>query len=186
MSRLQIGPAVLMVPDHGGTEVETTDMGGDAQHALEVAGVVAAGDVLLELTYQRWEDGGQCAVTSRVDSPPEYERLVNRLRMGVRASDDGTDVCELGIAKWDHKNPFGSMRQATVADLDAALDGSASAFLVEAGALDTGTRAEVLGDQGRRRNYLCARFPAGDPLGPLVAFVITRIVPMLRKQGVSE
>ena len=146
MSRFQIGPAVLMVPEHAGTEVETTDMGGNPQQAVEVAGVVAAGDVLLELTHQRWEGGGQCVVTSRVDSPPAYDRVVNRLRMGIFANDDGTDVCELAIAKWDHKNPFGSMRQATMADLDATLEGSASAFLVEAGALDLGT---ALGGAGR-------------------------------------
>lgn len=186
MSRFQIGPAVLMVPEHAGTEVETTDMGGNTQQAVEVAGVVAAGDVLLELTHQRWEGGGQCVVTSRVDSPPAYDRLVNRLRMGILPNDDGTDVCELAIAKWDHKNPFGSMRQATMADLDAPLERSASALLVEAGALDLGLRSEVLADEGRRRNYLCARFPSGDAVGPLAAFVITRVVPMLREQGVSE
>lgn len=185
MSRFQIGAAVLMLPEHGGHEVETTDMTGSPQTAREIAGVAAADHVLLEVTHQRWDGGGQCFVSSRAESPPAYDRLVGRLRMGVRDIGDGTEFCELAMAKWDDRNPFGSMRQATLADLDTALGGSATALLVEAGALEVGTRLEVLGDIGKRRNYLCVRFPSETAEGPLTAFVITRVVPMLRQQGVT-
>src|SRR3954447_1713682 len=114
MSRLEIGPAVLLVPEHAGTDVDTVDMAGVAQRAVEVAGVVAVPGtgVLLEVACQRWDGGGQCMVTSRGDSPPAYDRLVNRLRMSVMTNEDGTDFCELGVARWDEKNPFGSIRQA--------------------------------------------------------------------------
>ena len=69
---------------------------------------------------------------------------------------------------------------ATIAELDDTLGGSVEAILVEAGCLGFGKRAEVLSDTSKRRNRLCARFPATEPLVPLAVYTLTRILPIHR------
>lgn len=184
MSRFEIGPIVLMVPDHAGIGVEATDFEGASHHAVEAAGVVA-GDpgMLLETVHQGWDLGGQAFVASRGDSSPGYDRLVGRLRLGMKSAAPGVQFCELGIVQSDAKNPFGSVRQATLTELDFLLGDSAAALFTEAGALDVGTREEVLGDTSRRRNYLCVTFQSGDSTVPLVAHTLTRVLPVFLREA---
>ena len=48
------------------------------------------------------------------------------------------------------------------------------------GATDVGTRADVIGDEGKRRGFMCA---VGDPTAkhlPVVARFLTRVLPLGR------
>ncbi|WP_121258926.1 hypothetical protein [Nocardioides ferulae] len=116
---------------------------------------------------------------SRGDSPPEYDRLLHGERLGVKSLGDGTDLVEADLMRWDATKGWGGSTMATPAELDDTLGGSAEALLVEAGGLAFGKRAEVFGDTSRRRNRLCATFPATEPLGPLAVYVLTRILPIV-------
>jgi hypothetical protein len=52
------------------------------------------------------------------------------------------------------------------------------------GAHDVGARAAVLGDTGKSRNLVCASFDWETSDVPALAFILTRVCPLLR--GVSS
>jgi len=53
VSKFHIGKATLMVPDHGGRELQVTDFGGETHDAWEMPAVVAAPRGLLrEIAYE--------------------------------------------------------------------------------------------------------------------------------------
>ncbi|MCA9644738.1 MAG: hypothetical protein KC492_28805 [Myxococcales bacterium] len=64
--------------------------------------------------------------------------------------------------------------------MDELLGESAEALLVQAGALDVGTREELLNETNRNRGQLAAIFEAHEPLGPLALYTLTRVLPIHR------
>jgi hypothetical protein len=189
MSKVNVGPATLLIPEHAGREVQTTTMTGDPCEGVEVAAVVAApGNVLLEIAHHRWDGGGKVIALSRGESAPAYDRLLHGARMSVLDKGDGTEIVEAGLLAWDPgQGPqgWGNPKQATLEQLDGLLGRSAAALLVEAGALDVGTRQQVFGDTSKRRNWLCVSFPAGDPVVPLATYTLTRVLPIIRAGGAA-
>jgi hypothetical protein len=184
VSRLELGPLVVMVPEHAGREVDATDFSGETHVAQEFPAAVAGpGNVLIELAYRRWDEAGHVVTLSRGDSPPAYDRLVSGVRMGVQDLGDGRDFCELDKLSWDRQKAWGTMKSAQQIDFDRMLRESAEVVLVEAGAFNFGSREQVLGDESRRRNRLCTTFPAYDPVAPLVAYALTRILPIFAAEG---
>jgi hypothetical protein len=185
VSRVELGQAVLLVPDHAGRQIETTTMTGDPRRGVETAAVVASADgqTLLEVAHHRWEEGGKVVALNRGESPPAYDRLLHGARLGVQARGDGTDMVEAGLLAWDKTKGaqgWGNPKQALLEHLDRLIGGSAAAVLVGAGAYDIGTRAAVFGDTSKRRNWLCVLCPAGDPVVPLMTYALTRVLPILR------
>jgi hypothetical protein len=185
VSRFELGPSVLLVPEHAGREVETATMTGDTRPGFETAAVVASGggQALLEVAHHRWDEGGKVVTLSRGESPPAYDRLLHGARLGVQDRGDGTDMVEAGILAWDKTKGaqgWGNPKQSSLEHLDSLIGGSAAALLVGAGAYDIGTRAAVFGDTSKRRNWLCVLCPAGDPVVPLMTYALTRILPILR------
>lgn len=186
MSRLIVGDAVLLFPEHAGRDVDVTDFGGVTHPAREwPAVVIGLGGLLAEIAYQRWEDAGKIVMLSRGDSAPSYDRLMHGERLGIKVLDDGTEFVEADLLRWDPAKKWGGATMATPDELDATLGASAEALLVEAGGLAFGKRSEVLGDTSKRRNRLCATFPAGEPVGPLAVYVLTRILPILATEVAS-
>lgn len=190
MSRLQIGPTTLLVPDHGGREVQVSDFGGDAHNAWEIPAVVAAPDgLLMEIAYRRWDGAGAVVALNRGDSAPAYDRLLRGERLSVKADGDGTDHVVADLLHWDPATgPYGwgSCKKATPDDLSTTLGQAADALLFEVGALDFGTRSKVLGDTSNAyKNRLAVVFPARQPLGPLAVYVMTRVLPIVRARLAS-
>jgi hypothetical protein len=181
MARLDIGPLVLLLPDAAGREITVKDFGGEERDALESpALVVGPDDLLLEAAYRRWDDGGMVVLLSRGDSAPAFDRLLHGERLGVNAQGDGTEFVEADLLRWDHQAHWGGSTMATISELDETMGAPVEAMLVEAGCVGFGTRAQVLSDAGKRRNRLCARFPATEPLGALAVYTLTRILPIAR------
>lgn len=181
MSRIAIGPAVLMVPDHAGREVEVADFAGTKHQAQETPAAVAGPyGMLFELAYRRWQSEGQVVMLSRGDSSPAFDRLLHGVRLGVKGLEDGTEFCEVDLLRWEGGAGWGNVSMVVPNELDLELGDSTETLMVEAGALAFGTRAEVLNDTSRRRNRLCATFPAEEPMGPLTVYVLTRILPILK------
>jgi hypothetical protein len=179
MARLQIGPLALLVPERGGREVNVKDFAGNDQLAWETpAVVVGPEDLLLEAGYRRWDDGGMVVLLSRGDSHPAFDRLLHGERLGVKAENSGTEFVEADLLRWNLEENWGGSRMATIAELDDTLGSSAEALFVEAGCLGFGRRADVLGDDSMRRNRLCARFAATEPVGALAVYTLTRILPI--------
>lgn len=187
MSRIGVGPLVLLIPDAVVRWVTTKDMAGHEVEAFEVPAVVAGpGSTLLEVAYRRWDQEGQITTVSRGDSHAAFDRLTHGARLGVRDRDDGTDACDVGLLRWDPDTGtkgWGNPSKATVDELDATLADSSAALLLEAGSHAFGDRASTLGDNSPRRNWLTATFPSGDPLGPLTVYAMTRVLPIVRAMG---
>src|SRR5689334_18965985 len=102
MSRFQVGAATLLVPDHGGRELQVPDLGGETQDAWEMAAVVAAPDgLLMEIAYRRWDGGGAVVALSRGDSAPAYDRLLHGGRLSVMAREDGAEHVKADLLHWD-------------------------------------------------------------------------------------
>jgi hypothetical protein len=189
MSRFEIGPATLLVPDHGGRELQVTDFGGEVHDAWEMPAVVAAPGLLMEIAYQRWEGAGAVIALSRGDSAPAYDRLLQGERLSVKAREDGAEHVVADLLQWDPTegpNGWGSAKKATPEELDSTLGGSAETLFFEAGALDFGTRARVLGDRSNAyKNRLAVVFPGYQPLGPLAVYVLTRVLPIVKARLAS-
>lgn len=179
MARLEIGPLALLVSERAGREVTVKDFTGVDQLAWETPAIVVGPQgLLLEAAYRRWDEAGMVVLLSRGDSSPAFDRLLHGERLGVKAEHDGTEFVEADLLHWSAKDNWGGSRMATAAELDDTLGRSAEALLVEAGCLGFGKRADVLLDDSRRRNRLCARFAATEPVGPLAVYSLTRILPI--------
>lgn len=122
---------------------------------------------------ERWVD------VQSVRTPfPLLNRLDGRFRMSISDGGGATSVCSLLMArpKLDGKV---SLVPASLRELTVRLPVSVPAELRQAGALDVGSRLAVLGDSGRTRETLVATFPDDNEHVPLLAYALTRILPLL-------
>jgi superfamily I DNA/RNA helicase/RNA polymerase-binding transcription factor DksA len=110
---------------------------------------------------------------------PKWQRIVHRLKMGVKRLEDETWMMELRQAQTDDR---GWARRASVswAELQIASGMDVGAKLMELGAMAVGTRAVVHGETNKRLNQLCVRFGQPNKVVPVAAFVLATIHPMLR------
>lgn len=69
---------------------------------------------------------------------------------------------------------------ASQKELDEGAGLNVRTALVQAGARQIGTKVQLLHEAGTRRNYLCAIFPVEERLVPVVAFLLTRVLPLQR------
>jgi hypothetical protein len=180
--RIGIGRVVLLVAHHAQRQIDVEDMLGMPRRAVETPAVVAGPqETLLELAHHRWDDGGQVVCRSRTDSAPAFDRLLHGARLGVQDVGGGTDACEVRLLHWEPGKGWGNVRKATREQLDHVLEDDVADLLIGCGALDLGTKEEVLFDDGRRRNDLAATFPAGDPVVPLAVYTVTRVLPIIQQ-----
>ena len=125
---------------------------------------------------------GECWVEARriESSSPWLRNLDGRLRLTI-ASTSQVQWTELRHARaksagWS--NLFG----ATLSELDSGARVSVAQELRAVGALDLGSRRVVLGDEGRRRGALCASFENGNDAVPVLAFLLTRVMPLAHQE----
>ena len=138
-------------------------------HELELAFVEAA-------NRERWVE---CyAVTSSVRLLSRVER---RLRLTVETASTG-DWCELRQAR-PKGGTWANLFKANVVELDAGAGIAVAEELRRAGAARVGTGRDLLGDSGQRQTFLCVDFPRENLFAPIVAFLLTRAVPLLRARG---
>ena len=180
--RVLLGDLTLLVAHHAVTDVEVTTADGvDVRARRTPALVIGPEETLLEIAHDHWGDGGQVVCLARGDSAPAFDRLVRGLRLGVAPVPfEGLEMSEARLLEWDSTRSWGNVRQATVAELDDAAGGSVADLLAPHGVVDWGTRADVLGDCGRRRNFVAATFSWGSAVPPLCVYVLTRVVPLTR------
>jgi hypothetical protein len=123
-------------------------------------------------------DVGQVVCTSRNKSPQVWDDVVQRLRIGIRDAGEGMWTMELRSAV----RPGGGRATRNVWSLSEFREKtglSLEAALKSYGAEAVGTRAEVLDDTGKNRNFPCALFSAGDSLVPAAAWVLVTLRTLL-------
>lgn len=138
---------------------------------------------VFEIGLTSWEHGDRdVRCFSRLAGPAKYDRLTNGARLGVASKRQGEWDCELGILR-HQRTGLPTIVRAGWTDFDSVLGSSAAELLLDLGATATGTKEEVLADAGRRRAYLVMVSPEGEPVPPLAAYVLTRVLPLLSGFG---
>jgi hypothetical protein len=134
----------------------------------------------LDLLSIRAENLERWIEARRIESPSPWVRnLDGRLRLTIGRASSGEHWCELRQAQpkgagWS--NLFG----ASLEELDRGASVSVARELRVAGARDIGTRATVLGEEGRRRSSLCVLFDWENEAVAVLAFLLTRVLPLSR------
>ena len=138
---------------------------------------------ILEIGLTSWEHGDRDVRSfSRLAGPLAYDRLIKGARLGVATKREGEWDCELGILS-QHADRHSTVVKAAWPDLDAVLGSSARTLLLSAGARDAGTKEQVLSGTGKRRSYLVMVCDEGLTLPPLVAYTLTRVLPLMSGFG---
>jgi hypothetical protein len=132
----------------------------------------------LELAYLAAPNGERWVQCQKVDSPVRLlDSVEDRLRLTIQ-SVNGHDWCELRQARATGER-WSSLFKPTFAELDEAAEADVNRELRSAGAVNVGTREALLGDTSRRRTFPCVVFERGDEHVPVLAFVLTRVLPLL-------
>ena len=144
--------------------------------------ITGAGGVNIALEVIAINEGdspevGQVMAASRLDSPENWDGVVQRLRIGMRDAGEGRWTMDLRTAV---RSPGGRpTRNVKSLEDYAALTGlDLKAELMRHGAVDVGIRQQLLGDEGRCTRYPAVLFKAGDVVVPAVAWTLMTLVPL--------
>lgn len=186
MDNIEVGAASIALAD-GQVEVSGQAFSGEVLTGFASgASVTTADGAILEVGHVAWSSGERDVRTfSRLTGPTVYDRLTKGCRLGVSRTDDGLWMCELGIVTY-HADKQPTVIQARPEDLEEALRGDVRDLLERSGARAYGRREDIIGDAGRRRNYLAVTFSDIAAPVPFVAYVLTRVLPLMTgfgKQG---
>ena len=110
-------------------------------------------------------------------SPEGYQRLGHGLRLGVDRLSRGRAVCEVRVALLKD-GAWSNMYKTTLEEMRELLGSPLPSFLKRFGAIDVGTKADLLGETGNKRNELCVIFEDNNSYVPAVTFFVTRILPI--------
>jgi hypothetical protein len=128
-------------------------------------------------TGERWVSGGDM-----FETPMPLSRLRQGLRMSVNKIDGGS-MAELRQARISNDNGWSNLFQASATEMDGGAGVDVEATLRAFGATGFGTRFDVLGEAGVRRNYLCMTMPEENEDAPAVAHFLTKVLPLSRGVG---
>jgi hypothetical protein len=158
--------------------------GGDSQvGTAAVAGVTGGGGVAVDVAVITWAAGSrEVAAIDCHGSPPRIQRLARGGRMGIHVASDTQEWMELRISRLTSAD-WSSEFQTTLPELKMVTRLAVGERLSELGATALGTRADVLGESGRRRNELAVVFPRADFAVPVAAYCCVRVLPLLYAHG---
>ncbi|HWQ25107.1 MAG TPA: hypothetical protein VNK94_13475 [Gaiellaceae bacterium] len=105
-------------------------------------------------------------------------RLEGRLRLTID-SQRSFSTCALRLAAPKGES-WANLRDASLAELGEAAGVAVGRELRGVGALEVGTKGAILGETGRTRKRLIATFPDDNEHVPVLAFVLTRLAPLVR------
>ena len=128
-------------------------------------------------TGERWVSGGDM-----FETPMPLSRLRQGLRMSVNKIDGGC-MAELRQARISNDNGWSNLFQASATEMDGGAGVDVEATLRAFGATGFGTRFDVVGEAGVRRNYLCMTMPEENEDAPAVAHFLTKVLPLTKGVG---
>jgi hypothetical protein len=138
---------------------------------------------LLEIATIYWDSGDRDVRTiTRLAGPVAYDRLTKGLRLGVSTSPGTGFFCELGIAT-HHTDKQPTVVRALPEDLELMLGQDVGAMFASLGATAYGTREDIMGETNKRRFYLGVTFPDSAVDVPIAAYVLTRVLPIMKGFG---
>lgn len=139
-------------------------------------------EINLLLGYADFINGERDIRTQEVSKDfTKYGRLIHGLRLAIQPVPENPRLCYAELRQAIPKDPFDKHETLhptiSESDLDDGAGLSVFESLRQTGA-DVGTKAELLGETGKRSPYLCVRFPKDNIWAPVVAYTATRILPM--------
>lgn len=141
--------------------------------------------LFIEVAHAVWDNGDMDVRAVRVEGGTRALRRLEHssLRLGIRELEDDYSCVELRQARVKANDPsqWSSVRQATKEQLDEGSGLDVFHILRDAGARDIGIKEQILLASDKTKNRLCAIFEADNRILPVVAFVITRVLPLLNE-----
>lgn len=127
-------------------------------------------------------------VISAHDSPQCIQRLVHGLRAGIHPIPDGTArpqkvFMELRQARIIDDPDWPRLKKVPIEVLDEGAGVQISDVLHGLGADSVDTRRGTWGDTSNRRGDLCVGFMEDDVVIPLAAYALTRVAPLIERDG---
>ena len=122
----------------------------------------------------------ECPLPQALGGPRPLKRLERGGRLSVLPT-GSQEYVELQVSRIDPNSPelWSSTHKATNEDFEHLAGDDWQRSLLDVGASNVGPRESVIGDDGRRRGFLCAVLGDGDFPLPVVAYSLTRILPLL-------
>lgn len=147
--------------------------------ALAVGFAVVHPDVELELRLLAATNGERWVEARNIRSFLTYvPRLEGRLRLTIDPH-GAFSLCALRLAVPKGES-WANLYDATLAQLCDASGVPVARELKSVGAIDVGSRHALLEDTGRTRRRLIATFAHPNEEVPVLAFVLTRLAPLVR------
>lgn len=145
--------------------------------------------VLAYLVFEGRRDKRDMRILECSDGTPEY---VRRLKHGLRMSvycDTGTgkDWVQLSQAQPDpssHREEWSTLKQASEDELDLGSGFYLGSRIEELGG-SFGLHEDILGESERQDNYYYAIFPHNDHRIPILCYVATRVLALIRAHQLS-
>ena len=138
---------------------------------------------ILEVAVTDWDSGDRDArAITRLAGPITYDRLLKGLRLGIAVAPDGGYYCELGITQ-HHEDRQPTVVRASPEDLELMLGHDVGALFASLGATAYGTREVIMRETNKRRFYLGVTFPETADNVPVAAYVLTRVLPLMKGFG---
>ena len=145
----------------------------------------------LELADVRWDNGErEIRVVGRGNSPEKYDHLKNKRRVAIKSAFVvGQPNCvymELAQARWksDEDDRSSKYWRVTIQELSKDANTDITGALMQAGATKVDTRENVRDDRSSRKHVPCVMFDKSNSRVPIIAYVLSRIAPLVR--GVTE
>lgn len=160
------------------TETRGETIGGKIQPGSAYLSQLVGPDVGLTLADIQWANGErEVRGWSRHESSELYEQVVDRLRIGVYRSERFSQMAVMDIrvpSPSENGVRRATVRRTNVTTLSGTLGIDVVQALDKLGEAIVGTRAELLRDEGTRRNDLCVAFPADSLVVPAVVWSLVR------------
>ena len=144
----------------------------------------------VKIAYTVWDNEERDIRPIEAEGSRPLERLnAGRLRLALysirngsyRSVDNLFCVLRQARVKEESENQWSNLFNATPIELDEGAGLEVQKVLEKAGAIDIGTRKKILNERGRTRNQWCIVFEQKNELLPVVAFALTRILPLINE-----
>ena len=140
--------------------------------------LVAGRRVDMTIGEVHWSNGDwEVRVLEAELAPESLRRLEHGLRMGFQRRPGRRAIAEIRVARCKDAN-WSNMFKTTRAEMKSIIGRDIESFLSRFGVVQVETRETALRDTSNRRGELCVVFDDDDSLVPVVAYFVTRILPI--------
>jgi len=135
----------------------------------------------VELAYVTWANGERDVQVTRAKEPAILSHLEGRRRLALMRMPGGEFYAVLKQArvKSEAPNEWSGLFKASKDELDAGAKLDVHGVLKQCGAVRVGPKETVTGISDRQDDWPTAVFTCDDRLSPVVAFTVTRVLPLV-------